>query len=99
MTTPTSVTYSGSSPTFNITGLIYAPYAALTFKGAINHESGLGKTDGLGGLACIAFIADQLTVKGTGSIFANPTSQCNRAGLTNLPKTLGTVAVRQALVQ
>jgi len=86
-----NVTYSGNSPTFNITGLIYAPNASMTFQGAINHETS--------GYACIAFYVSDLLISGTGSIFANPTSQCNRAGLNGLPTAPNTVTVRQALVQ
>jgi Flp pilus assembly protein TadG len=86
-----SVTYSGNKPTFNITGMIYAPKAAMTYSGAINHETG--------GYACIAFIVDSLLINGTGSIFDNPTSQCYQAGLSGLPTAPNTVAVRQALVQ
>jgi hypothetical protein len=75
-----------------MTGLIYAPYANLGFKGAINHDLRTG------GLACLAFVANSLSAKGTGSIFANPTSQCASAGLSNLP-TAPTIQLRQALVQ
>jgi hypothetical protein len=84
-------TYTGSSPTFNITGMIYAPYATMSFKGAINHETG--------GYACIAFIVSTLQINGDGSIFKNPTSQCYEAGLGGLQSSPNTVAVRQALVQ
>lgn len=90
-TAANNVTYSGSSPTFNITGMIYAPNASMTFSGAINHETG--------GYACIAFYVSDLLINGTGSIFSNPTGQCNRAGLSGLPQAPNTVSVRQALVQ
>jgi hypothetical protein len=86
-----SPSYGGNSPTFDITGLIYAPNANMAFIGAINHETG--------GYACIAFIVNTLTIKGTGSIFANPTSQCYRAGLSGLEPAPDTITVRQALVQ
>ncbi len=90
LTTQTSPTYSGSSPTFDITGLIYAPFANLTFKGGIVNDQRTG------GLACLAFVAYTMSVNGSGSIFTNPTSQCAQAGLNGLPTVLTT---RQALVQ
>ncbi|MGH6908635.1 MAG: pilus assembly protein TadG-related protein [Phenylobacterium sp.] len=91
LTTQTNVTYAGSSPTFNITGVIYAPYMNFTIKGAINKQTG--------GLACIGILANTILSNGTGNIFSSaPTSQCHRAGVT-LPNVPGTVAVRQVLVQ
>lgn len=81
--------YSGNSPTFNITGLVYAPAANLTFKGAINHATG--------GYSCLGVVAKTLLVSGTGSLFANATSQCAQAGLV-LP-TGPTALFRQVLVQ
>jgi hypothetical protein len=89
MTGTGNLTYAGNNPTFNITGLVYAPAADLTFKGAINHATG--------GYSCLGVVAKTLTVSGTGSIFANATSQCMQAGL-NLP-TGPTLLYRQALVQ
>jgi Flp pilus assembly protein TadG len=89
MTTVSSRTYSGNSPTMNITGLVYAPYADITYSGAINHQTG--------GLSCLGMVARTVTVSGTGSIFANSTSQCYQAGL-NLPAG-PTQLFRQALVQ
>ena len=93
MKTLTNPTYTGNSPTFDMTGLIYAPYANLTFKGAINHDLRTG------GQACLAFVSYTMQTNGTGSIFANPTSQCGAAGLAGLPTAPNTVKFRQALLQ
>lgn len=80
---------AGSSPSWYITGLVYAPNAAITVTGAINHQ--------LNGYACFSMIAKSITISGTNSIFANPTGECNRAGL-SLPGVPGTTS-RLALVQ
>ncbi|QUD88594.1 pilus assembly protein TadG-related protein [Phenylobacterium montanum] len=98
MTSPTNQVYSGNSPTFDITGLVYAPYTNLTFQGAINHETKSSVIAG-GGYACLSVVASNFTTSGTGSIFANPTSQCDRAGVSGLIPSPDSVLVRQALVQ
>ena len=81
--------YKGSSPSFRITGLIYTPHANLQFAGAVNHASE--------GAACLVFITYTFQINGSGSIFANPTRECNRAGLVvhGVPGTNS----RQTLVQ
>ncbi|OJU09588.1 MAG: hypothetical protein BGN86_13485 [Caulobacterales bacterium 68-7] len=84
-----SWTYSGNSPAFNITGLVYMPRADLDIRGAINHATG--------GLSCLSLVSATFDIRGTGSLFANSTSQCSQAGLT-LP-TGPTLLTRQALVQ
>lgn len=83
-------TYSGGSPTFDITGVVYAPYTDLTFTGNINHDIRTG------GNACLIVIANTMGVNGNGSIFSNPTSQCVAAGVGNVPQAL---VSRQALVE
>jgi len=90
LTTVKSQTYSGSGPTFEITGLIHVPDANLAFSGAINHDVRTG------GVACLAIVANTMQASGSGSIFTNPTSQCAQAGLNGLPTVTVT---RQALVQ
>jgi hypothetical protein len=95
LTTATSQTYTGSGPTFDITGLLYLPYVNLTFKGAINHK--------LGGAACIGLVVDQLLMNGTSATLQHPptgsaTDDClTQAGLV-LPTAPGSGA-RPALVQ
>jgi hypothetical protein len=81
--------YAGNRPAFNVTGLIYLPNARFQIAGAINHHTA--------GLACIAVVADKIRVSGTGAIFAEPTRDCDRAGLI-LPPTPGS-GQRQTLVE
>lgn len=83
-----SQTYDGNKPTWDITGLVYLPYIDLTFKGIVNKSSN--------GFTCFALIANNLLVSGNGAIYANPTSECVKAGLT-LPSN--TVSTRITLVQ
>jgi hypothetical protein len=73
LTTNVDVSAAGNSPTWNITGLVYLPHASVTFSGAVN-KSSLGAT-------CFELVADNVTINGTGAIFANDT-QCAAAGLT-----------------
>jgi hypothetical protein len=82
-------TYSGNSPAFDITGLIYAPKSNVTISGSINHATA--------GLACLGFMVNTISAGGTVAIFDKPTVDCTRAGLT-LPSVPGT-ATRQALVK
>ena len=81
LTNNVSFTYAGNAPTWNITGMVYLPHASLTLSGAIGKSSN--------GYNCFALAVDNITINGTGNIFANPQSQCNSAGLTppstNLP--------------
>jgi Flp pilus assembly protein TadG len=72
LTTNVNVSYSGNSPTWNISGLVYLPQASVTISGAVNKSSS--------GATCFALVVDNLTINGTGSIFANDT-QCASAGL------------------
>jgi hypothetical protein len=65
--------YAGNAPTWDITGLAYFPNANVQISGAVN-KSGNGAN-------CFVFVSSTLTINGTGSIFANPTSQCDLAGL------------------
>ncbi len=89
MTGTVTRTYSGNAPTFNITGLVYAPDTNIEIKGAINHATG--------GYSCLGIVARTVQTSGTGSIFANATSQCAQAGLV-LPQGPSDL-YRQALVQ
>jgi len=73
-TSGVSFTYAGNSPTWNITGTAYFPYASITFKGAVNKSSY--------GQSCLLFIADNITLKGTASIEQTTTSSCSLAGVT-----------------
>ncbi len=72
LTTNINISYAGNSPTWNITGLVYLPHASVTISGAVG-KSGTGAN-------CFALVDDNITINGTGSIFANDT-QCAAAGL------------------
>lgn len=80
---------AGNSPGIYITGLLYMPNAEIDITGSIDHQ--------VGGFACFSTIALTIVMSGTNDIFANPTGQCNRAGL-SLPGVPGT-QTRLALIQ
>ena len=86
LTSGVDVSYSGNSPTWNISGLVYLPKANLTFSGVVNKSAN--------GASCFVLVAYTILVNGTGSIFANNT-QCAAAGLSP-PSTTST---REKLVQ
>ncbi len=81
------VSYSGNSPTWNLTGLVFFSNANITMSGAVG-KSGNGYN-------CFVLVDYTLLINGTGSVFANPLSECQSAGLT--PPT-GSDAVRTGLV-
>ena len=76
LTTNVDVSAAGNSPTWNISGLVYLPHSSVTFSGAVNKSSR--------GSYCFAMVVDNITINGTGNIFAND-NQCSSAGLT-LPR-------------
>jgi Flp pilus assembly protein TadG len=76
LTTGVDVSAAGTSPTWNITGLVYMPHATLTLKGAID-KSTFGKS-------CLVMVADNFQISGTGGILKTDIGQCARAGL-NMP--------------
>src|SRR5437588_1720643 len=65
------ITYAGNSPTWDITGLVYAPHAAVTFKGAVNKSSN--------GHSCFTLVVDNVTIDGTADILSR--GECAAAGL------------------
>ena len=75
-----SLTLDGNSPTLKVTGLFYVPNTDLIVKGAINHASN--------GVNCFTLVDNSVNIKGTGSIFQYPTSQCPQAGLNIVPQSL-----------
>jgi hypothetical protein len=79
LTTNVNVSAAGNSPTWNLSGMVYLPHSSVTFSGAVN-KSSTGQT-------CFGMVVDNITINGTGSIFAND-SQCQAAGLT-LPQGAG----------
>jgi hypothetical protein len=77
LTTNVNISAAGNSPTWNISGLVYLPHSSVTLSGAINKSAK--------GASCFEFVVDNITVNGTGGIFAN-NNQCSSAGLTTLPQ-------------
>jgi hypothetical protein len=73
LTTNVDISAAGNSPTWNISGLIYLPHSSVTLSGAVNKSSQ--------GATCFELVVDNITINGTGSIFAND-NQCTSAGLT-----------------
>jgi Flp pilus assembly protein TadG len=84
LTTNVSFTYSGNQPTWNITGLVYLPHANVTFSGAVGKSSNASNGQAL----CFMLVVADLTIDGTGDIFANNT-QCKAAGLAGAGLTRG----------
>jgi len=73
LTTNVDISAAGNSPTWDITGLVYLPHSSVTFSGAVNKSSN--------GTNCFVIVVDNITINGTGSIFAND-NQCASSGLT-----------------
>jgi hypothetical protein len=73
LTTNVDISAAGNSPTWNVSGLIYLPHSSVTLSGAVSKASQ--------GPTCFELVVDNLTINGTGSIFAND-NQCASAGLT-----------------
>jgi hypothetical protein len=78
---------AGNSPTLNITGLIYMPHATVTLKGAINKSTN--------GTNCVAMVADNFQISGTGGIAKSDVGNCKGAGLTLPTVPVGVVALVQ----
>jgi Flp pilus assembly protein TadG len=62
-----------AGPTWNISGLVYLPHSSVTVSSPIGKSSQ--------GASCFVVVADNISINGTGSIFAND-NQCSSAGLT-----------------
>jgi Flp pilus assembly protein TadG len=76
LTTNVNVSAAGNSPTWNISGLVYLPHSSVTLSGSAG-ASTMGKK-------CLVLVVDNLTINGTGSVFANNT-ECEQAGLHTQP--------------
>ena len=74
LTTGVNISAAGSSPTWDITGMVYLPHASVIFSGAVNKSAN--------GASCFGLVVDNISINGTGSILE--TGQCGQAGL-NLP--------------
>jgi hypothetical protein len=72
VSTNTSFTYTGNSPAWKITGLVYLPTANLTFSGVVNKASDGGD--------CFVVVSYTMLVNGTAQMFNN--TACASSGLT-----------------
>ena len=72
LTNNVNISAAGNSPTWNISGLVYLPNSSVTLSGAVNKSSQ--------GARCFELVVDNITINGTGDIFAND-DQCSQAGL------------------
>src|SRR6266404_3441009 len=86
LTSGVDISAAGNSPTWKITGLVYAPHATLTIKGAIDKATN--------GQQCLVLVADNFLINGTAGILQTDIGQCAQAGLT-MPtaKTPGSVVL------
>ena len=71
VSTNTSFTYTGNSPAWKITGLVYLPTANLTFSGVVNKASDGGD--------CFVLVSYTMLVNGTAQMFNN--TACASSGL------------------
>ena len=71
VSTNTSFTYTGNSPAWKITGLVYLPTSNLTFSGIVNKASDGGD--------CFVLISYTMLVNGTAQMFNN--TACASSGL------------------
>jgi hypothetical protein len=85
LTAGVDISAAGSSPAWNITGLVYLPNSSVTLSGAVK-KAGFGQS-------CFALVVSSITVNGTGSIL--PNGGCIPAGL-GMPT--GTLPGRATLV-
>jgi hypothetical protein len=85
LTTNVDISSAGTSPQWNITGLVYLPNASVTLSGAVNKSTY--------GASCFVLVVDDILIKGSANIL--PKGGCPAAGLT-MP--LGSVPGRGQLV-
>ena len=73
---PQTLTYSGNSPGWDISGIIYMPKTDLTASGSVLQATN--------GHACFTLVVNTLVVNGTGDLFyQNPQSECPLQGVTS----------------
>jgi Flp pilus assembly protein TadG len=71
---PQTLTYTGNTPTWDISGIVYLPKTNLTASGAVNKSSN--------GFSCFTLVVNTLTISGTGDLFyANAQAQCAQQGV------------------
>jgi Flp pilus assembly protein TadG len=81
--------FGGTSPTINVTGLVYMPKADLTVSGNIHFHTG--------GFDCFALVANSFRANGNITIIEGANSQCPQAGVAT--PTVPLLGIRAALVQ
>jgi Flp pilus assembly protein TadG len=72
LTTGVDIASAGSSPTWNITGLVYLPHASVTLQGSVGKSTN--------GVSCVVLVVDNLSMAGSANIV--PKGGCVSAGLT-----------------
>jgi Flp pilus assembly protein TadG len=70
---PTSLSYFGNKPAWEISGLTYFPLLDVTLSGVVNKSSN--------GAQCMVMVASTITVNGTGSFYPQSPAGCAAAGL------------------
>ena len=71
LTTGVDITSAGTSPRWNITGLVYLPHASVTLNGAVNKSTY--------GASCFVLVVDDILIRGSANIL--PKGGCAAAGL------------------
>ncbi|MES2255437.1 MAG: pilus assembly protein TadG-related protein [Pseudomonadota bacterium] len=70
---PQSLTYTGNSPTWKISGIVYLPKTDFTAKGAVSKSAN--------GFSCFTLVVNKFLLSGTGDLFyTNAQSQCAQQG-------------------
>jgi len=85
LTTGVDITSAGTSPRWNISGLVYLPHASVTLNGAVNKSTY--------GASCFVLVVDDILIRGSANIL--PKGGCAAAGL-SMP--MGSVPSRGQLV-
>jgi Flp pilus assembly protein TadG len=74
LTTNVDIRAAGNSPTWDISGLVYLPHSSVTLSGAVNKSAN--------GESCFNLVVDNITINGTGDIYAsNDQKSCKNAGI------------------
>jgi Flp pilus assembly protein TadG len=74
LNTNVNISAAGNTPTWDISGMVYLPHSSVTLSGAVNKSSN--------GDSCFNIVVDNITINGTGDIYANNDQQaCKNAGL------------------
>ncbi|MFI4937345.1 MAG: hypothetical protein ACHQJ6_02415, partial [Candidatus Berkiellales bacterium] len=62
--TNVDISDAGSTPTWNLSGVVYLPHSSVRLSGAVNHSTN--------GTSCFQLVVDNITINGNGGIFACP---------------------------